>query len=230
MLSNKRKFDLAGVLMFVAAVLMFWQHQKRIVILRDESSELLDRLAQLETQAADCKRLGQQASEAEAAPRAASEQLAELARLRRETAERGAEIAKLRGPNGAQTMDRAGGIPQSAWHFAGFDTPESTLESLAWAIHRGDLNVAMSGFSPEAAREIQKEWEGMSEEQIRNAYTAGKDGAAEPALMILNTTNISPDEVRVTAYMTTDPEPSAIRLKRIDGVWKVSGLSDDNRR
>ncbi len=228
---NTRILDAISILLAAGLALLLWRQHLQVLSARADNLALQPRVADAASLAVEHDRLSQLVSQVEASAPPANEQLTELARLRLESQARHQEIVRLSAQYGSRPpRSFADGIPKSSWSFTGFSTPESTLESLVWAMHRGDMKTMFSGMVPEEAARVKKEFGGQSEEEVANKFLAGRDESEDTTLQILSSKNISGDEVRVTVYLSTDEQPSVLTLKRIDGLWKVSSSRDDGAK
>ena len=55
--------------------------------------------------------------------------------------------------------------PKASWAFVGYASPDSALESWTWAFSKGDRKVMLQSLTPEAQKEWQKQFAGMTDEQ-----------------------------------------------------------------
>jgi hypothetical protein len=102
--------------------------------------------------------------------------------------------------------------------FAGFATPEDTVQSMLWAIHHQDVSTFAQVFSPEAAKKMQAEIErrGSADEFFKGAE-------ALPGLRIIGK-EAEPDGItvlRVEILPGDESHLQKIRFKQFDGHWKL---------
>ena len=161
-------------------------------------------------------------------------QLAELQRLReqiellrRQTNQvqtLRAEIARLRTALSTARNSIAGETPpdvpaediypRDSWTFAGYDTPEATIQSLAWAIGEGDQDTYMAGLAPELRDQMQSDLVGgnfAEEGPFEMGNTSG--------FRIVDREIISDNQVVYTLYMDGAGDEVPISLVNTNGGW-----------
>ena len=172
------------------------------------------------------------------------EQRAELNRLRGEVARLRAatnearqlrqELSRLRspqrpGPDPAQPDN----FPRESWAFAGYATPESTMQSLAWAALQGDVNTFLNSMSPDRQSHQRQEWQkhGNNETQVRDRLT--REFGGTKAIRIDGRQLISDNEVIFSMFIERENgggEKANVKLQRIDNQWKVTETLDSGER
>jgi cell division protein FtsB len=110
--------------------------------------------------------------------------------------------------------------PKETWGYRGYTTPDATIESMCWAMFKGDKAAFMAGLSPEMLSKIPS-----GAENDFDKVTSRDMGE----FRILDRQPISEDMVVVTVYSTRkdangvyvgNSENTA--FKKIDGQWKVT--------
>lgn len=100
--------------------------------------------------------------------------------------------------------------------YAGYATPEATVQTECWAMSNGDSKLFLEGMTPEKRQRMQG----------KISANTGKTGGAlkVTGFNILNKETISPDEVVLTVRLDGDSQPGVqeMRLQRLDGEWKVA--------
>lgn len=171
---------LNGVIALIAfiavAVLLELQYEARHQ-LRSQDDALREQSQQLQELEAQNVRLSNLVAQAGAS--LSDAQLAELADLRRqvealeqrtnEIAGLQNEIARLQGllSTAANSVDDSTVpdvpptdiYPRDSWTFAGYDTPENTIQSIMWAVSEGDADTYAAGVTPELGGQLQSEFD-----------------------------------------------------------------------
>ena len=113
--------------------------------------------------------------------------------------------------------------PRDTWDYAGNDTPEDAIQSLAFAISVGDQDSYLAGLTPDLQGRMESEF-------------AGGDFADEGPLEMSDTTGfrivdrdmVSPNQVVYTLYMDGEGDEMPVMLEQTNGQWLVAG-TDMNR-
>jgi hypothetical protein len=240
-MTGRRIFFGAALIVALAIIAVLWGIQleanRRLREQADESRRLLSHLAILEVDNARLSNIVVQANTP-----LADAQLAELAKLRDEV-----ELLRHR-TNDLQTMKvelrrlraelssarstmasnappdvPAGDIfPKDSWKFAGYDTPESAVESVTWAISQGDEDTYMAGLAPELQDEMESQLADGSFSELGPLVLGNAAG-----YRILDRQTISDSERIITLYM--DGQGNQVSLDLINGLdgWRVVGQSSD---
>ena len=67
----------------------------------------------------------------------------------------------------SQTTKDENYVTKENWAFAGFNTPEATLQSVSWAMREGDPKSLLSTLTNDEKNAMQQKWGNKSEEEIR---------------------------------------------------------------
>lgn len=118
-------------------------------------------------------------------------------------------------------------FPRNTWTFAGFDSPEATLQSYMWAKSRGDVETAFATATPELKEAIKDHYfKGKTDAEIAAMLS---DGAKEQAgFKIMNKLMAAEDQVVFQVHIDGAQEQSyaLLTMKKIDGQWKVSSAEE----
>lgn len=224
----------------VLALAILWAIQHRAgVRLREENVSLqqqVERLPQLESENERLSNLVVHANSS-----LADEQLKDLLRLRSEVLrlrQQTNEIVALQDENqqlraGLKTGNVSQATnpppevppqdihPKESWTFAGYATPEATIQSMAWAVNNGDMKTFLASLAPEMQKEIENEWEGKSGTEFMDEGKKELDKFT--GFRILQRDFRSDSEVYLDVFMDGDNHSDKLRFKKIEGQWKFAG-------
>lgn len=237
---------LAAALVAVAGLtITVWRGHKVAISLREENRQLQTRVTQLEQSARDVA-----PTTPEPDPAITSELMklrAEVADLRRHTN----EVQKLQRENAelkstlvaAQSAAAAAEVkplstgearsalffPRDTWAFAGFASPEDTLKSAAWAMSKGDLNTFLASLSPSHREQMERRWQGKSQEEI--TAESRREMEKTTGYHILDKQIVSEDEILLRVFAEGDEgDIRRMRMKRFGAEWKFDGVSKVHHR
>jgi hypothetical protein len=114
----------------------------------------------------------------------------------------------------------ANDYPKGALAFAGYASPDSALESYAWAFSKGDRAAMAQSVTPE----LQKELAGKTDNQIKAAVELE---AKQPGYTIQKREVVSDDEVVLHITMIGSDQIVKMVVKKIGNEWKVAGPKRD---
>ncbi len=239
----KLKLTLVGAL--VASCVLVptaLQHHAQSKLQRENDS-LRARLAELTGLRAENQRLAGLITQAKDSAALTRDQFSELLKLR-------AEVSRLRQPQSwppdpkpaaermsditvdARTPEDAtkdNSIPKESWAFAGYATPEAALQTVMWAMSKGDVKAFFASLTPEALALASQEFAGKSDAEIAAALTheTANIGGLRPDQM----KTISDREVSFVVYSVAEDDgavrkrdESVVKFKNVAGDWKFSGL------
>ncbi|PYJ95918.1 MAG: hypothetical protein DME23_22290 [Verrucomicrobia bacterium] len=165
------------------------------------------------------------------------EQLSELMRLRGEVGmlrRKTNALGKLRSARGDSSptltpppeASEEFTVPKESWAFVGYATPESALQTVAWAMSKGDVKTFLTGLSPETQKSYAQRFEGKTEDEI--AALLSEEIRPLPALR-LDRKRVSADgEVRFVIYSeerddgtTKTKDQAVMSFTNIAGEWKL---------
>src|SRR3989442_826841 len=227
---TKLKLATSAVLVVMVVTIFLLQHQAQMK-LREENALLREQFRRFDE--AGSANVGSDHAKEEADMASLSkEQLQELLRLRGEVGflrnqqkemqmaqaeNRRLVLAQNPSSAAASQLTAQYSFPKETWAFVGYADPESALQTLTWAMSKGDLKMMLESVSPEEGGKVSKEFEGKSESEI-----AAK--ASEiTAFRILKKQAISDDEVVLTVFGDGMDEIVKLRFKRFGTEWKMSG-------
>jgi len=114
----------------------------------------------------------------------------------------------------------------SPFRFAGYGTPEASVQSMLWAGSIGDFKKFLAGCTPEQVERFMNKMAGKSDDEIRRESIAWANALVD--YKITQKEVISADEVHLHIHAT----PSAVGLhsgkvivimKKIGTEWKHAG-------
>jgi hypothetical protein len=222
----------------IIAMLCGMQYQAHLQLRSQDDSlrEQIRRLAQLEVENIRLSNTVAQAnlplSEVQLAElQSLREQVSALRRQTNQVQTLRAEINRLRGvlstvrgsipgnaDAGTPDVPAEDIFPRDSWKFAGYDTPEDTVQSLVWAVSQGDEDSYMNGLAPELRDEMASE------------FADGSFGDSGPQEMsditgyrIVDRSVLPDGEVAVTVYIDGEDDIVPIVLDQTDDGWVISG-------
>jgi hypothetical protein len=114
-----------------------------------------------------------------------------------------------------------GPVPRESWAFAGYATPEATLQSAVFAMSQGDYQTFLASMSPEEAARMQKSFEGKTPEQI--AEEGRRETANARSFQILAKQELAPDRVVLNVFVAGEDRAQRIMMQKIGEEWKWAG-------
>ena len=150
----------------------------------------------------------------------------ELQRMRTQVQQLQAANQQIRATPAAPVPDTnaaaaTGAVPRESWAFAGYATPEATLQSAVFAMSQGDYQTFLASMSPEEAARMQKSFEGKTPEQI--AEEGRRDTANAKSFQIMGKQELAPDRVVLNVYVTGEERMQRIVMQKIGEEWKWAG-------
>lgn len=234
------KLKLIIIALLLAGVAMLWVVGRRSEAgLQATLQQQVDRAAQLRAEQERLSNLLAQANDP-----TAGKQLAELVKLRNEAArlrQQTGELQQLQAQNSQlrSALQTGNGrptavpatlsdkpplavYPRSAWAFAGFATPEAAFQSLNWAASTGDLDTFLSNLTPDAQKEMAKQFENKTatevSDMLKNKINENTD------VSILSENEVSDHEVVLEIHGSAGNlnHPDKLTFEKINGQWKFS--------
>ena len=163
----------------------------------------------------------------------------ELLRLRGEVALHRQQLKDLKNSLADQNRQQVGNtndqantaplkiIPKESWAFAGYTTPEAALQSVAWAMNRGDVKSFLTSFTPEARQIVEQKLNSNSEVELAGNIRA--EVSAIEALRLDRKQNSANGEVSFILHSkqqdngaTTMKDDMILRFKNVGGEWKLN--------
>jgi hypothetical protein len=192
---------------------------------------------------AENERLSNLVAHANSSQSLPDERLKELLRLRGEVGalrQQGKEIETLREENrqarveleSTRKPEKAGAAespatadywPRDSWAFAGYASPDASLQTSFWAANKGDLKTFLSGLTGDVQQMVEKDIAGKSESEASTKAMA--EVARLDSVRVLNRDVQADDTVVLTAAFDDASGGGTNRLlmKRIGSDWKLSG-------
>jgi hypothetical protein len=229
-----------AALVAVIGTPLFQQHRANEA-LREQNEALISRVSKLSEVEAENRRLSQRASPG-TTHGISDEETLELARLR-------GEVTRLRADTNqtgklAQQLDRLhptrtepakpqrqnaseqDNFPRETWAYAGYASPESALQSSAWAAVRGDVDTFLKGMSPEEQARIRNDWKTheKGDAEIRD-FLINYWGQTK-AVRIEGRQALSDSEAILTMFFDREKGGSQrmkMKVQRIGTEWKLAG-------
>jgi len=113
--------------------------------------------------------------------------------------------------------------PRDSWKFAGYATPDATVESMIWAMTQTNREAFLAGFAPDMRREVEQHF--------------GKDDFSETANRMINSATefritqrdfVADDETIVGVYVDNiSQSDDKTVFVRINGEWHVTEKGKD---
>jgi hypothetical protein len=108
-----------------------------------------------------------------------------------------------------------GYIRKSEAQFAGYSTPENTVQTFLWAVHRHDINGLLQSFSPEMSAKIAAN--GGADSFFKNA-------GPMPGLAIRSRNNLPDGSVELEIEIGPSMPTDKLHLSPINGEWKFDSF------
>jgi RNA polymerase sigma factor (sigma-70 family) len=239
MTMSKLKASILGTLVVAGVatpLVISRQTQSRLF---QENEALRQQLAQLSLVTAENDRLSNQVAQAQGFRALAQQQAGELLRLRgelgtlrqqeKEWNRMKAALAaeRTRQPSTSGTDAKVDRVPKESWAFAGYASPEAALQSVVWAMSKGDVKTFLSSATPEAQKLMAQQYAGKTESEI--AVELAKE-LGELAELPLGDKKIATDgsvTFRITVHETDDGatkthDEAVMTFEKVGGEWKYS--------
>lgn len=110
--------------------------------------------------------------------------------------------------------------------FAGYATPEASIQSALWAGSTGDFNRFLDSCTDDMAARLRNKMAGKTDAEVREAAMTWANSLA--GYKVHRKEVVSADEVHL--HITAKPSPDGLRngsvvviMRKIDGTWKQAG-------
>ena len=139
-------------------------------------------------------------------------------------------VALLVAGTATVTLQRAGAKAGStSYSFAGYATPEASVQSMIWAAGTGELEKLPVGVTTEEMEQFKDKMAGKSPDEISRALVAWANAMA--GYRITQKEVISDDEVHLHIHATPSAEAlhsgkATIKMKKVGHEWKWAGNVD----
>jgi hypothetical protein len=115
-----------------------------------------------------------------------------------------------------------GPVSRESWAFAGYATPEATLQSAIFAMSQGDYQTFLAAMTPEEAARMQQSSQGKTPEQI--AEEGKRETGRIKSFQVLGREELAPDRVMLQVYADGgDSKVQRVMLQKIGDEWKWAG-------
>jgi RNA polymerase sigma factor (sigma-70 family) len=117
----------------------------------------------------------------------------------------------------------------SAFSFAGYATPEASVQSLFWGASMGDWKKVQDAVGPDAMEQFKSKMEGKSDDEIRQLSITWANAMVD--YKITQKDAVSDDEVHLHIHATPSVDGlhsghSVIVMKKTGNEWKFAGNAD----
>ena len=236
---SKLKTSILGALVVAGvATPLVISHQTQSRLLQENES-LRQQVAQLSKFPAENERLSNEVAQAQSSQALAKQQASELLRLRgelgtlrqqqKESDRMKAALAteRTRLPEMTDRRAKTDNIPRESWAFVGYASPEAALQSVVWAMSKGDLKTFLAGATPETQKLMAQQYAGKTDSEVASTLVHETDGLQELALgnkMIAADGSVT---FRVTVQesdngTTKTHDEAVMGFENVGGEWKYS--------
>ncbi len=124
-------------------------------------------------------------------------------------------------------------IPKESWTFAGYATPEATLQSWMWSLREGDLNAFLESLGAEGYAKFQSQLQqsNKSEEDLSADLKRQAEGFA--GFQILDQNPTADDSITLLVRMPAGDGSPGVNIRhrflftRVGNEWKMSDAGVD---
>jgi hypothetical protein len=114
----------------------------------------------------------------------------------------------------------------SPFKFAGYATPEASVQSMLWVTSKGDLEKLPAGITAQEMERFKSKMEGKTDDEVRQGLIAWANAMAD--YKITQKEIISDDEAHLHIHATPSADALhsgkvVIRMKKIGNEWKWAG-------
>jgi len=111
-----------------------------------------------------------------------------------------------------------GYIKKSEAEFAGYSSPEATIQSFLWAIKTKDFERLKQAFRPDLAESFDARIA-----QTQSADAIFKEAESLPGMRVVNQERISDQEIVVSIEVIPGDEPARVTFTKVNAEWKIAG-------
>ncbi len=112
-------------------------------------------------------------------------------------------------------------VPQNAWAFKGFATPEATFQSALWAMRNGDIKTVTASYTPEFGNQfMETAGKGKSDNELVTLFTQIASMIGD--FQVVSSEVISSDGV-ILHFRSSRMGNASVPLTKIQGEWKING-------
>ena len=125
-------------------------------------------------------------------------------------------------PAPPQPTSAPGSFPRESWTMAGYASPEAALVSAIFSMQQGNPKQYFESLTPEEQLRMTKTWEGKSQEEIAAKHQS--DTSKITGMKVLNTQEVSADQVVMSVYIEGVDRAEKVSMKRVGNDWKFGGF------
>jgi hypothetical protein len=150
----------------------------------------------------------------------------EIQTLRAAQQQTQAQLAEARSATATAAEKKAPrNLPRESWAFAGYNDPESALQSVLWAGLSGNVQALMASLTPEQLARMQNEDNrNLTPAQVLERMT--QQISKVKAFQVLQANSISPDETVLTLYLDGlegSEKTPRMKMQRVGNTWRLAG-------
>ena len=118
-------------------------------------------------------------------------------------------------------------MPKESWVFAGYSSPEASLQSVLWAMSKGDVKTFLASATPETQKLIAQQYVGKAESELASSLADEIRGMTE---LPLDHKKVSSDGAVTFTITVSDSEngiakfhdESVMTFENVGGEWKYT--------
>ena len=123
--------------------------------------------------------------------------------------------------NARRLADMEGAVPREKWTFAGFATPEATVQSFVAAIASGDPQQIVRCMRPREAEQMRQQL-AQDPESFRKGFGELDKFRVLSAFRITGTRSIDDNRMEILVQFVADGESMPMPLERVGNEWKLA--------
>src|SRR5207245_2241546 len=113
------------------------------------------------------------------------------------------------------------------WTFAGYATPEATLQSSMWALREGDMEAFLGSLTPDGRSKIEEQMQTGSKSQEELAAELKKSSEGLAGFKILDQGTVSDDSILLQVQVSGNGNVlHHFIFTRTGNEWKMSDAKD----
>jgi len=114
-----------------------------------------------------------------------------------------------------------GSVPREKWTFAGFATPEATIQTFFAGLTTGDPEQIIACMAPQAAEGFRKQLAQDPVNTRKQFMEEFQKLGQSSAFRITDTRNTAPDKMEVKVQVAADGQSMPLPLVRVNQEWKL---------
>jgi len=111
-------------------------------------------------------------------------------------------------------------VANAAFAFAGYQTPEATMQSMLRALSTADTQAFLACLTPEARLGQQKRWQGKTKEALDTEARQQLNGVTN--VRIVEQQNVAADRIVLTVLLEGIGRTEKMAFKKIGSEWKLA--------